>query len=154
MQYDRSNDFTLCAHTGADWADNMDDRKSTSGGAFFLGGRLISWLSKKQDCISQCTTEEEYVVAANNYIQIMWMKQMLKDIGIEFSKPIIIHCDITSTVSMSKNHVLHPKTKHISIKYHVLREKVTEKKIELEYISTKQNIVDIFTKPLPKDTFE
>ena len=46
---------------------SMDDRKITSGGAFFLGGRLVSWLSKKQDCISQSTAEAEYVSIANNY---------------------------------------------------------------------------------------
>ena len=50
--YDRGNDFNLCAYIDIDWAGSMDDRKSTSGGAFFLGGRLVSWLSKKQDCIS------------------------------------------------------------------------------------------------------
>ena len=55
---------------------------------------------------------------------------------------------------MSKNLVLHSKTKHISIKYHVLREKVAEKEIVLEYVSAKDQIANIFTKPLPKDTFE
>ena len=45
--YDRSSDFTLCTYIDANWVDSMDDRKSTSGGAFFLGGRLASWLSKK-----------------------------------------------------------------------------------------------------------
>ena len=79
---------------------------------------------------------------------------MLKDIGITFEEPVIIYCDNTSIVSMSKNHVLHYKTKHISIKYHVLREKVVEKEIRLEYVNTKKQIVDIFTKALPKDTFE
>ena len=79
---------------------------------------------------------------------------MLLDIGIEFPKPIIIHCDKTSTVAMSKKLVLHSKPKHIAIKYHFLREKVIEKDIKLEYISTKEQILDIFTKPLAKDTFE
>ena len=55
---------------------------------------------------------------------------------------------------MSKNHVFHSKTKHISIKYHVLREKVANKELRLEYVSKKDQIVDIFTKPLHKDTFE
>ena len=79
---------------------------------------------------------------------------MLKDIGITFEEPVIIYCDNTSTVSVSKTPILHSKTKHIAIKYHVLREKVTEKKIKLEYINTEEQIVDIFTKALPKDTFE
>ena len=55
---------------------------------------------------------------------------------------------------MSKNLVLHSKTKHIALKYHVLREKVVEKEIRLEYVNTKEYIEDIFTKPLPKDIFE
>ena len=116
----------------------MDDIKSTSGGAFFLGGRLVSWLSKKQDCMSRSTLEAEYVVAAKNYNQAVWMKQMLKDIRIEFGEPIVIHCDNTSTMNMSKNLMLHSKTKHISIKYHILRENVAKKEIKLEYVSTKE----------------
>ena len=154
LWYYRLSDFTLRACTDVDWTGSMDDIKSTSGGAFFLGGRLISWLSKKQDCISQSTAEVEYVVATNNCNQIMWMKQMLKDIGIEFSESIIINSENMSTVSMSKTPVLHSKTQHISIKYHGLREKVVEKEIRLEYVNIKEKIENIFTKPLPKDTFE
>ena len=79
---------------------------------------------------------------------------MLNDIKIQFEEPIIIYCDNKSTMSMSKNLVLYSKTKHIFIKYHVLREKAIEKEIRLEYVSTKNQIADILTKPLPKDTFE
>ena len=84
----------------------------------------------------------------------MWMKRILKDIEIVFEELVIIYCDNTSTVSMSKNHVLHSKTKHISIKYHMLREKVADNEIRLEYVSTKDQIVNIFMQLLPKDTFE
>ena len=82
------------------------------------------------------------------------MKQMMKDIGITFKELVIIYYDYTSTVSMSKNLVLHSKTKHISIKYLVLREKVAEKEIRLEYVYTKEQNAHIFTKALQKDTFE
>ena len=99
--YEKSNDFTLCTYTDADWAGDMDDRKSTSGGAFFLGGRLVSWLSKKQDCTSQSTTEAKNVAAVNNCNQVIWMKQMMKDIGITFKEPIIIYYDNKSTINMS-----------------------------------------------------
>ena len=63
---------------------------------------------------------------------------MMKDIGIIFKEPIIIYYGNTSIVSMSMNLVLHSKTKHISINCHVLREKVTEKEIRLEYVNTKE----------------
>ena len=79
---------------------------------------------------------------------------MLKDIGITFEEPTIIYYDNTSIVSMSKNPIFYSKTKHISIKYHVLREKASKKEIRLEYVSTKENIANIFMKPLPKDKFE
>lgn len=65
-----------------------------------MGGRLVSWLSKKHDCIPESTTKAEYVAATNNCNQIIWMKQMLKDIRIEFTEPVIIHCDNTSTITM------------------------------------------------------
>ena len=81
--YDRSNDFTLYSYTNVDWARDMVDRKSTSGGAFFLGRRLVSWLSKKQDCTSQSIAEVEYVAVVNNYKQVIWMKKMMMDIGIK-----------------------------------------------------------------------
>ena len=84
----------------------------------------------------------------------MWMNHMLKDIRIEIKEPIIIYCDNISIVNMSKNLFLHSKFKHIAIKYHVLKEKVANKEIRLEYISTKEWIIDIFIKALPKDTFE
>ena len=79
---------------------------------------------------------------------------MMKDIGITFKEPIIIYCDNTSIVSMSKNHVFHSKTKHISIKYNVFQEKAIKKEIILEYVNTKEKIEELYAKPLPKDTFE
>ena len=64
--------------TDADWAENIDDRKSTSGDAFFLGKRLVSWTSKKKNCTSQSTTEVEYVAATVNCSNIVWFKQLLE----------------------------------------------------------------------------
>ena len=82
LWYDRSNHFTLYAYTNVDWVGNMDDRKSTSVGAFFLGGILVSWLRKKKDCTTQSIEEAKYVAVENNCNQVIWMKKMLKDIRI------------------------------------------------------------------------
>jgi hypothetical protein len=82
------------------------------------------------------------------------MKQTLTDIQVEYDEPIPIYCDNTSTISISKNTVMHSKTKHIPIKYHFLREQVAEKNIRVEYVGTKEQVVDIFTKPLPREAFE
>jgi hypothetical protein len=79
------------------------------------------------------------------------MKQTLTDIQVEYDEPIPIYCDNTSAISISKNPVMHSKTKHIPIKYHFLREQVAEKNIRVEYVGTKEQVADIFTKPLPWD---
>eukprot|EP00253_Pinus_taeda_P027198 PITA_27198 len=137
-----------------DWAGSMDDRKSTSGGAFFMGSRLVSWFSKKQSSIALSTAEAEYVVAASCCTQLLWMMQTLQDFQITCTPPISILCDNTSAMSISKNPIMHSKTKHILIKYHFLREQVLEQKVKLEYVPSNEQIADILTKPLPKETFE
>jgi hypothetical protein len=82
------------------------------------------------------------------------MKKTLTDIQVEYDEPIPIYCDNTSVISISKNPVMHSKTKHIPIKYHFLWEQVAEKNIRVEYVGTKEQVEDIFTKPLPWESFE
>ena len=132
----------------------MDDRKSTSGGAFFMGPRLVSWFSKKQSSIALSTAEAEYVAAASCCTQLLWMMQTLQDIQITCSPHISILCYNTSAISISKNPFMHSKTKHIPIKYYFLHEQVLEQKVKLEYVPSKEQVFDIFTKPLPRETFE
>jgi hypothetical protein len=82
------------------------------------------------------------------------MIQTLADLEVKYAAPIPINCDNTSAISVSKNPVLHSKTKHIPIKYHFLREQVTNQVVQVHYISTTKKIADIFTKPLAKTPFE
>eukprot|EP00253_Pinus_taeda_P009602 PITA_09602 len=130
LWYPRDTDFTLHAYTDADWAGSVDDRKSTSG------------------------AEAEYVAAASCCTQLLWMMQTLQDFQITCTPPISILCDNTSAINISKNPVMHSKTKHIPIKYHFLREQVLEQKVKLEYVPSKEQVADILTKPLPRETFE
>ena len=74
-------------------------------------------------------------------------------IKIEIKDPVVIYCDNTSAINISNNLVMHSKTKHIAIKYHFLRELVQDNELRLQYVNTKEQIADIFTKPLPKDAF-
>jgi hypothetical protein len=122
LWYPKGKDLSLMAYTDADWAGCIDDRRSTSGATFYLGECLVSWLSKKQSSVSLSTTEAEYIAAATCCTHVLWMKQTLTDIQVEYDEPIPIYCDNTSAISISKNPVMHSKTKHIPIKYHFLRE--------------------------------
>jgi len=122
LWYPKDTDLTLHAYTDADWAGNVDDPKSTSGGAFYMGSQLVPWFSNKQSSIALSTTEAEYVDVASCCTQLLWMMQTLQDIQITCSPPISILCDNTSAINISKNPIMHSKTKHIPIKYHFLQE--------------------------------
>eukprot|EP00253_Pinus_taeda_P031273 PITA_31273 len=154
LWYPRDTDLTLHAYTDADWAGSVDDRKSPSGGAFFMGSKLVSWFNKKQSLIALSIAKVEYVAVASYYTQLHWMIQTLQDFQITCTTPISILCDSTSAINISKNPVMHSKTKHIPIKYHFLQEQVLEQKVKLEYVPSKEQVVDILTKPLPRKTFE
>jgi hypothetical protein len=82
------------------------------------------------------------------------MKQTLTNIQVEYDEPIPIYFDNTSSISISKNPLMHSKTKHIPITYHFLWEQVVEKNIRVGYVGTKEQVADIFTKPLPQEAFE
>ncbi|CAM9000216.1 unnamed protein product [Rhodiola kirilowii] len=80
--YTKDTNSHLVGYCDADWAGNAEDRKSTSGGCFFLGNNLVSWFSKKQKSISLSTAEVEYIAAGSSCTQLLWMKQMLSEYGV------------------------------------------------------------------------
>jgi hypothetical protein len=154
LWYPKNQNFQLSFYSDVDWANCTDERKSTSGGAFFLGDSLVAWLSKKKGSISLTTIEVEYIVVTTCCTQVLWMIHTLTDLEVKYTTPIPIHCDNTSAISVSKNPIFHSKTRHIPIKYHFLREQVTNQIVQVHYIPTTEQIVDIFTKPLAKTPFE
>ena len=82
------------------------------------------------------------------------MKHTLEDLFLKNEHPIVINCDNTNAINTSKNLAMLSKTKHIHIKYHFLRDQVSHKVVKLEYVDKREQIADIFTKPLPKEAFE
>ncbi|KAK2442880.1 putative mitochondrial protein [Trifolium repens] len=153
IMYSHCENSTLYGYCDADWAGSADDRKSTSGGCFFLGTNLISWFSKKQNCVALSTAEAEYVAAGSSCSQLVWMKQMLKEYDVE-QDALTLYCDNMSAINISKNPVQHSKTKHIDIRHHYIRDLVENKIVILEHVGTKEQIADIFTKALDAVQFE
>ncbi|KAJ9542486.1 hypothetical protein OSB04_028992 [Centaurea solstitialis] len=117
--YPKGLGFELQAYTDADYGGCNMDRKSTSGHLQFLGNKLVSWASKKQQCVSTSTAESEYVAAASCCSQVLWMQSQLRDYGLEYKK-IPIYCDSKSAIAISANPVQHSKTKHIDISCSIL----------------------------------
>ena len=114
LWYSRESDFHLTGYLDSDFAGCKIDRKSTSSSCQFLGGRLISWFSKKQKSISTSTAEAEYIAAGSCCAQILWMKNQLLDYGLSYTNTPI-YCDNQSAIAMTGNPVQHSLTKHISI---------------------------------------
>ena len=151
--YSKDTNANLVGFSDADWAGNADDRKSTSGGCFYVGNNLVSWLSKKQNSISLSTAEAEYIAAGSCCTQLLWMKQMMSDYGFEMER-LTIYCDNTSAINISKNPVQHSRTKHIDIRHHFIRELVEQNALTLEYVETANQLADIFTKSLDSIRFD
>ena len=153
LWYSKDSSLKLIGYSDADYRGCKIDRKSTSGTCQFLGSNLISWHSKKQNSIALSTAEAEYVAAESCCAQILWIKQQLKDYG-ESQNKISIKCDNTSGINLSKNLIQHSRTKHIEIRHHFIRDHVQNEDILLEFVSIKDQLADIFTKPLNADIFK
>ncbi|KAJ9545485.1 hypothetical protein OSB04_025192 [Centaurea solstitialis] len=151
--YPKGLGFELQAYTDADYGGCNMDRKSTSGHLQFLGNKLVSWASKKQQCVSTSTAESEYVAAASCCSQVLWMQSQLRDYGLEYKK-IPIYCDSKSAIAISANPVQHSKTKHIDIRYHFLKDNVEKENIELYFVNTEYQLADLFTKALDEKQFK
>ena len=151
--YPKNQNFDLIGYSDADYAGCKIDRKSTSGTCQFLGDKLVSWSSKKQNSVALSTAEAEYVSIGNCCAQVLWIKQQLNDYGINF-KTVPIKCDNTSAINLTKNPVHHSRSKHIEIRHHFIRDHVNNGDIYVEYVPTENQFADIFTKPLEKVKFE
>ena len=128
-----SENFKLIGYTDNDNGCNIDDRKSTFGYKFHFGTSVVSWASKKQLIVTLSSAEVEYVAATGTSCQAVWMQRMLKGLEQNPQEPPTVFCDNNSTISLSKNHMFHKKTKHIDTRYNFIRELVNNKEICLEF---------------------
>src|SRR5450755_1179102 len=146
----------LTGYVDADWAGNVSDRKSTTGYVYIYRGSPISWASKRQQCIALSTAEAEYVAASEAAKEGLWLKTLHN----VFNQPenqlttITMREDNEGCIKIGRNPELHPRTKHIDIRYHFLREHVIAGNINLDKISGSDQIADGLTKALPREAFE
>lgn len=140
-----------CEFTGysdSDFGADVDERKSVSGYVFVMAGGAVSWSSKKQTTVALSTAEAEYMALSSTIQECMWLKKLQEEL-LKKSLKIRIYCDNQSTIFMSTNHAYSPRTKHIDIRHHYIRECLEDNTINLEYMPTEEMVADCLTKALP-----
>jgi transposase InsO family protein len=145
----RTKDRTLIGFVDADWAGDVNSRRSISGYVFFLNGTPISWTAKKQPSISLSSTESEYMASSHATREAVYLRQFLTEIGFRQNIPTPILVDNQSAIALARNPEFHARTKHIEVRHHYVREKLEEGIIELQYCPTADQTADILTKSLP-----
>ena len=153
LTFKRSSDFQLVGYSDADWAGDVDSRKSTSGYIFKIGDCMISWKSQKQSIVALSTTEAEYTALCSATQESVWLRRLLESINQRQNGSTTIFEDNQGAIYLSKNPRDHARTKHIDIKYHYTRDAVQRNIVNIARCDTKQMLADIFTKGLPKAAF-
>eukprot|EP00253_Pinus_taeda_P011767 PITA_11767 len=131
----------------ADWAGDLDQRRSTSGYVFNLFGGVVSWMSKKQSVVEISTTEAEYMAATHASKEAVWLQRLFSTMGL-VQGAIRIDCDSQSAIFLAKNLAYHSKTKHIDVQYHFVRVLIEDKKVLLVKVDTLKNTADALTKSM------
>ncbi len=177
-----AHEVVLCGWSDADWAGSQSDRRSTTGFILFLCGAPIAWQSKRQASVAQSTAEAEYMAVSALLRDVKWLHALLCEIGVRsekpkpflyegeleqaeqsedessqlrFSPPTVLHCDNQSTVAMcNAEGDLHRRAKHIDVRHHWIREAVQQEEVALQWVPTGEQLADIFTKALDKQTFK
>lgn len=146
LVYGCNGNDKLEGYVDADWAGDTKDRKSTSGYIFKVFDCVISWCTKKQLCVSLSSTEAEYVALCLGIVESCLLKNLLLDFG--FKLEVKINEDNQSVIKIAENNFSNKRLKHIDVKYHFIIEKINDGCVSLSYVSSSDNLGDMFTKAL------
>nr|XP_011465868.1 PREDICTED: putative disease resistance RPP13-like protein 3 [Fragaria vesca subsp. vesca] len=148
-----SSILEVCGFTDADWAGNITDRRSTSGYFTFVGGNLVTWKSKKQKVVARSSVEAEYRGMAHGVCELLWLKNVLQDLGVKPKCAMQLYCDNKAAIDISQNPVQHDRTKHVEVDRHFIKEKLDAKIISFPFVPTEEQLADILTKGVSKKAF-
>lgn len=149
----RHSNMSLHAYSDADWAGDKDDYTSTGAYVVFLGQHPISWSAKKQTGVARSSTEAEYRAVSATASEVKWLFSLLREVGVKIDSVPTIYCDNIGATYLSANPVFHSRMKHLALDYHFIREQVQNGTLRVTHVSTKDQLADGLTKPLPRTRF-
>lgn len=147
MVLEPNDDKNLVVYVDADWANDVNTRKSTSGYIIKYRGAIIAWSSRKQSCVALSSTEAEYIALSSVITESIWIKSILEDIEDEPVR-IIIHEDNQSCIKLITDAKREIGLKHTEVKLHFVKDQIQKENCEIKYIESENQIADILTKPL------
>jgi hypothetical protein len=152
LNFTKSN-LQLNAFCDSDWAGCPDDHRSTLGFDVFLCNCLIAWSAKMQAVVSRSSTKAKYRYLPITTTKLFWLRMLFKELNIFLPTPHVFWCDNVGALALASNLVFHTRTKHIEVAYHFVHEKVLNRDILIKFISTLDQVADIFTIGLPSTRF-
>jgi hypothetical protein len=114
----------------------------------------VLWTSQKQPAVSLSTAEAEYIACAYAIQESLYLKNLLTEMTVWCQDSILLREDNGACIKMANNPMIGRRSKHIDLKYHFVKERVSNGDIRLEWVPSKLNTADIFTKALPMDQFQ
>jgi hypothetical protein len=153
LQIIHSSSFTLHGFTDADWVGSIDDSKSTGSYLLFFGQKPISWKSNNQLIVVCSFIGAEYKALENGTTEVIWLQYLLTYLQIPFASTLTIWCDNIGVTYLFVNRIFHAHTRHVGVDYHFIRDRIVKKEIHSCFISSKNQLVDVFTKPLSTASF-
>ena len=120
LVFTSSGEINLVGYADADYAGDVDTSRSTTGYVFYIGGSLVCWQSRLQPTVALSSTESEYMAAGAAAQELMWLRELLREIGFEQHGSTSIYEDNRSCINLSENPMFHKRTKHILVRYHYI----------------------------------
>jgi hypothetical protein len=141
----------IVAYCDADWGSDCDKRRSCSGYTIKWGGNTVIWTSKRQPIVALSSTEAEYIALSTCTCDVLWVIQLMNELQNSNSNTAVIHVDNESSIKLASSEAYRPRTKHIDIRYHHVRQYVDNGIIKIKHVSTKGNEADALTKGVTRE---
>lgn len=155
LSFNTENPGRLIGFSDADWASDIDKRRSCTGYVFKLSNGAISWKSTRQSTVALSSTEAEYMALSATIQEGIWLLQLCNELGQKLEMPITLKCDNQSAIKIAESDGYRQRSKHIDIRFHYIREKIENKMFKIEYLNTEKMVADSLTKAVceKKTTF-